>query len=263
MFVELWTQEHALAVLPSFAVMLALAFVLGKALANKELKIRMIPLQVIACILLVLEAGKQVVSFSRGYDLYHIPLHFCSLFIFVLPAMAFWKGKRAETVRGVTAALCCAVMLFMLIYPNLIYSPSDVASFFSDFMSFHTVTFHGLVMFAFVLIVALRLHTPQPKGEKRAIVIFMLCYCTIAAIMAQVLKTNFNNFYRCNIPPLESLRVAVENALGYTVSQVMYVLIVIVLDVLFVLLSYWIYRAVYHIVHKTGRHTSCKQSVHS
>lgn len=255
---ELWTKEHAIAVLPSFAVMLIVAFVLGKALANKELKIRMIPLQVIACILLVLEAGKQIVSFSRGYDLYHIPLHFCSLFIFMLPAMAFWKGKRAETVRGVTAALCCAVMLFMLVYPNLIYSPGDVTNYFSDFLAFHTVTFHGLVMFAFVLIVALRLHTPQPKGEMRAIVIFMLCYCTIAAIMAQVLKTNFNNFYRCNIPPLESLRVAVENALGYTVSQIMYVLIVIVLDILFVLLSYWIYRGVRHLVHKAGRKVPCK-----
>jgi hypothetical protein len=92
----------------------------------------------------------------------------------------------------------------------------------------------------------------------RAIVIFMLFYCTIAAIMAQVLKTNFNNFYRCNIPPLESLRVAVENALGYTVSQIMYVLIVIVLDILFVLLSYWIYRGVRHLVHKAGRKMPCK-----
>ena len=255
---QLWTQEHAIAVLPSLAVMLAVAFMLYKALAGKELKKRMIPLQVVACILLILEIGKQLTSFVRGYDLYHIPLHFCSLFIFVVPAMAFWKGKCAETVRGVTAALCCAVMLFMLIYPNLIYSPGDVTNYFSDFMAFHTVTFHGLVMFAFILIIALRLHAPQPKGEMRAIVIFMLCYCTVASILAQVLKTNFNNFYRCNIPPLESLRQAVENALGYTASQIMYVLIVIVLDILFVLLSYWVYRGVCRLVHKAGRKTSCK-----
>ncbi len=255
---QLWTQEHVAAVLPSLAVMLAVAFVLHKTLAGKDLNTRMIPLQVVACILLVLEIGKQITSFSRGYDLYHIPLHFCSLFIFAVPAMAFYKGKHAETVRGVTSALCCAVMLFMLIYPNLIYSPGDVKDYFTDFLAFHTVTFHGLVMFAFILIIALRLHTPQPKGEMRAVVMFMLCYCTIASIMAQVLKTNFNNFYRCNIPPLESLRQAVENVLGYTVSQILYVLIVIVLDVLFVLLSYWIYRAARHVVHKNRREVPCK-----
>ncbi len=261
---QLWTQEHAIAVLPSFAVMLLVAFILRKTLGHRDRNIRMIPLQIITCILLLLEIGKQVISFSRGYDLYHIPLHFCSLFIYVLPVMALYKGKRRETVNSICATLCCAVMLFMLIYPNLIYSASDVVNYFTDFMAFHTVTFHGLVMFAFVLIVALRLHTPQPHGEMRTAAIFMVGYSAIAAPMAQILKTNFNNFYRCNIPPLENLRQMVENSLGYTVSQVLYVLIVIVMDILFVLLSYGVYRAVRHSVHHpVRRYTSCKQSVHS
>ena len=55
--------------------MVILCVVLRLLLIKKDMKIRMIPLQVIAVILLLLEVGKQAVSFSRGYDLYHIPLH--------------------------------------------------------------------------------------------------------------------------------------------------------------------------------------------
>jgi hypothetical protein len=212
------------------------------AIGGKSQKVRMLPLQILACIILIFEIGKQAVSFSRGYDLYHLPFHFCSLFIFALPVMAFYRGKHTEKVRAVTAALCAAVFLMMLIYPNLIYSAWDVTHFFSDYMAFHTVLFHNIVMFAFVLIVALGLHTPGQKGEQKATVLFTLCYCAVAATLAQLLKTNYNNFYTCNIPVFETLRLAVQEGMGAVVAQAFYICIVTVLDILFVWGSYWFYR---------------------
>ncbi|MBR5329387.1 MAG: hypothetical protein IKV45_04190, partial [Firmicutes bacterium] len=62
--------------------------------------------------------------------------------------------------------------------------------------------------------------------------------------MAQLLKTNFNNFYVCNIAPREVVRQAVENACGKVPAMVMYVVIVTILDILFVQMSYRIYRLV-------------------
>lgn len=239
---ELWSAEHVKTLLPTLAAMLVLAVVLRFALGNKSHRIRMIPVQVIACLLILLEIGKQAVSLAHGYDLYHLPFHFCSLFIFMLPIMAFYRGKHKQTVYGITASLCMAVCVLMLIYPVLIYSASDIRNFFGNYMSFHTVAFHNLVMLTALLIPALRLHDPAPKGEAKAVILFMLGFCAVSATMAQLLKTNFNNFYTCNIPPLETVRQTVEAACGTVPAMVMYVTIVTVLDILFVFGAYWLYR---------------------
>lgn len=239
---QLWSKEHAVTMLPTLAVMLVIAGVLRLTLGKKDMKIRMIPVQVIACILFAIEVGKQIHSFSGGYDLYSLPFHFCSMFIFMLPAMAFYRGKYLSQVRAITAAISSAMSLLLFIYPCLIYSASDVTNYFSSYMAFHTVTFHNLVVFAFVLILALDLHTPMPTGEQKTVIWFIVGFCAISATMAQALKTNFNNFYTCNIPPLETVRLMVQDAVGPVPAQVMYILIVTVLDILFVWGSYWLYR---------------------
>lgn len=239
---QLWTREHAVTMLPTLAVMLAVAGLLRITLGKKEMKIRMIPFQLVACVLFAIEVGKQAVSFSRGYDLYHLPFHFCSMFIFMLPVMAFYRGKYMSQVRAITAAISGAMTILLFIYPCLIYSAWDVTNYFSSYMAFHTVTFHNLVVFAFMLILALDLHTPAPAGEQKTVIWFIVGFCAVSATMAQVLKTNYNNFYTCNIPPLETVRLAVQNAAGAIPAQALYIAVVTVLDILFVWGSYWLYR---------------------
>ena len=146
---ELWTDTHAKTILPAVMVMAALSVLLRKLLIHREQKVRMIPVQIITVLLVLLEAGKQILSFSRGYDLYHIPLHICSLFIFVMPVMAFYRGRHCHSVRAVAAALCTAVFALMMIYPNLIYSADNVRNFFRGYFDFHTVAFHNLIMLLF------------------------------------------------------------------------------------------------------------------
>ncbi len=239
---ELWTLEHTKTLLPALACMVVICIVLRALLGKKSLKIRMIPFQILAGIIVLLEIGKQAVSLSRGYDLYHLPFHFCSLFIFVLPAMAFYNGKHRKIVSSVTSALCAALFLLMLIYPNLIYSAGNIREFFTDFMSFHTVAFHNIVMLEFLLIIALELHTPESKGEIRNSVAFTVGFCVVSATMAQLLKTNYANYYSCNIPVLESVRVNLQGVMGYGLTQLLYILIVSALNILFVMLAYGFYR---------------------
>ncbi len=245
---ELWTATHAKTILPALAVMLVLSWVLRRLLRNKGLDTRMIPLQVLACLVILLELGKQGLSLWHGYDLYALPFHFCSLFIFALPVMAFYKGKHRQTVYAVVASLCGAVFMLMMIYPSLIYSADNVRKFFRDYMDFHTVAFHNIVLFAFVLTVALGVHMPQEKGEWKPVAVFTLCFCVVSATMAQLLKTNFNNFYSCNIPVLEDLRLQLQGKLGYGLTQGLYILIVTVLDLLFVQLAYRFYRLLRRLV---------------
>lgn len=245
---ELWTYEHTVTLLPALAAMVVIALVLRLFLGKKPLQIRMIPFAVLACILVALEIGKQVLSLARGYDLYHLPLHFCSLFIFVLPVMAFYRGKHMQTVSAITSAITAALFLLMLIYPNLIYPAGAVSGFFGDFFNFHTVAFHNIVMLEFLLILALNLHTPASKGERKGIVLFVLCFCAVSATMAQILQTNYANYYQCNVPIFEALRQSMQQVLGYIPTQLIYILIVSALNVVFVLLSYGLYRLAYRLV---------------
>ena len=238
----LWTPEHKATLIPAVVAMVLVAIGLRFLLGKREHKIRMIPFQVLACILFLIEIGKQVYSFMRGYDLYHLPFHFCSLFIFMLPIMAFYKGKHKQKVYAITAALCGSVFLLMLIYPDLIYSAWNIKNFFKEYLSFHTVAFHNIVMMEFLLILALNLHEPQPKGEVKAVTWFTVGFCVVSASMSYLVKTNFASFYECNIPPLEVVRQNLCQVLGLVAAQLLYVSIVALLTVGFVIMCYWLYR---------------------
>lgn len=244
---ELWTLEHAYCVIPSVIAFILITILLNKLIGKKDLKIRMIPFQIITVILLVLEVIKQVTSIINGYNLYYIPLHFCSLFLFVLPAMAFYKGKHKDMVDSIACTCMMCLMLFMTIYPNLIYGPGNVQNYFNlknDFIDFHTVTFHNLVMFAFILTIGLRLHTPSKKRYIVPHIIFVSIFAVLAATFSQILKTNYANFYQCNIPPLENVRLSVINAIGYAGGQIFYVIVLCSLHVVFVLGAYYLYLAI-------------------
>lgn len=255
---ELWTQEHINTLIPALIVMVILAAALRALLGKKDWKIRVIPFQILACVIVLLEIGKQYFSLKQGYDLYHLPFHFCSLFIFMLPLMAFYRGKHRQAVTAVTSAITAAMFLLMIIYPNLIYGAWNITDYFKGYFDFHTVTFHNVVMMEFLLIVALDLHTPAPKGEMEESVWFTVGFCVVSASMAHLLKTNYANFYSCNIAPLEAVRVSLQGSLGVIPTQILYVLIVSALNILFVMLSYWFYRLVrWLLTKKRSRKCQC------
>ena len=243
-YMTLWTPTHVQTLLPAIIVMLVIALVLRKTLGKKDRKIRMIPFQFFSCVLVLLEIGKQALSFHRGYDLYNLPFHFCSMLIFLPVTMAFYRGRHEKTISCITTAVLAAVFILTAVYPDLIYSAQAVKEFTTNFFSFHTVTFHNVAMLLFVLVLALDLHEPTPRGETKKVLLFILCYCVIGAAMAHLLRTNFNNFYVCNIAPLESVRLSVAAVLGTTLTAILYVIIVTALDLSFVTGSYWFYRMI-------------------
>ena len=250
---ELWSVTHAKTLIPSMVIMLIISILLRLLLIKKDLKIRMIPFQILAVIIFIIEAGKQITSLINGYDLYHLPFHVCSIFIYMLPISAFYKGKYRDKVFSVTSALCCAVFLFLAIYPCLIYSADNVKNFFKGYFDFHTVAFHNIVVFEFFLIVMLDLNQPEGKSDLLPIAVFMAVFSIVSAIMAQLLKTNFANMYSCNIPPLENLRLSVQSLWGYTPAQILYVSIVGTLHILFTIGSYYFYALIKNSVEKIKR----------
>lgn len=241
---ELWTKEHFWQLVPSVIVMIIIALVLNKFIGNKPLKIRMIPFQILAVLLFISEIGKQVISFSRGYNLYHIPLHVCSLFIPLIPLMAFYNGKHKEAVKTITCSVTMALMMFMAIYPNLIYGSWNITNFFNDYFDFHTVFYHNVVIFEFILIIVLRLHHIGEGKHVRNMALLGVGFSAVAGTMSQILKTNYANFYTCNIGPINDFVNTIKDALGYTVGQTIYVIILGILHVLFFIGCYYLYRAI-------------------
>ena len=250
---ELWSQNHVKTLLPSFIVMIILGVILRIFLGKKPEKIRMIPFQICTVFLLVLEIIKQVKSFIDGYDLYHIPLHFCSLFLYLLPLMSFFSGKHKDRVRAVTTTVCGALFMLMAIYPSVIYSGEAIAGTFNNFWDFHTTVFHTVATFTFVLIVCLDLHTPNFKKDMVSVLVFIAVYCVIAGSMAQILQTNFNNFYHCNVPPLEDLRVSLQSTLGYPLTQTLYVVVVSIVNLIFVTLAYNLFSLLSYLTRKLSK----------
>jgi hypothetical protein len=138
----------------------------------------------------------------------------------------------------------------MLIYPNLIYPSGSVQSFTTSFMSFHTVVFHLLVMLAAVLILTLGLYAPMGKHEIKAVFWFIVVFCAVSASMAHILKTNYANFYVCNIPILEQLRQTIAAAVGAVPAKLFYIVVVTLVNVVFVYGAQLICRLLYKLTRK-------------
>lgn len=242
---QLWTYEHFITLIPTVAVMIVIALILNKFIGNKPWSIRSIPLKVVAVLLFLSEVGKQVLSFKQGYNLYHIPLHVCSLFISLLPVMAFYTGKYCDRVRAIACSMCTSLMLFMTVYPNLIYSPGNIRDFFEDYFDFHTVFFHNAVIFAFILIVVLRLNNIEDgKSYTKSVIRYGTIYALLASSMAQILKENYSNFYKCNVGPINDLLISLKESIGYVPVQIAYVVVLFGLHIGFFVLSYLLYRAI-------------------
>lgn len=207
--------------------MVLISLLLRRFLIDKPIKIRMIPFQALSVFLVLIETGKQVFSLIEGYQLYYLPFHYCSLFIYVLPLHSFYKGKHKDVIGDLSVAICLTVTAIMAVYPALIYSADHIKGYFSDYISFHTVTFHNIVIFELILIVALDLNTPDFKRGVKFIVPILAGFLTVSAVMAYLLKTNYANLYVSSIGPVSTAWARVREAIGFVPAQIIYVVLMI------------------------------------
>ena len=117
----LWTKEHFYLIVPSFIVFIIFAVIFGKYMKNKSEKVKYLPLQIITIILLALEFMKQGYNMKGGYDLYALPFHYCSLFLYLLPVHSFYKGKYKKTTDAITLSCLASLFLFMLVMPDVVF----------------------------------------------------------------------------------------------------------------------------------------------
>lgn len=252
----LWTMTHLYQLVITVLVFIGVSILAAKTLGKCKTQVKYIPLQVIAVILLVLEVMKQINATKGGsYDLYALPFHYCSLFLYLLPIHAFYHGKYSHITD--TAAFACLASLFfdMFIMPDNIYSAANITGYFESFSSFHTVTFHNLVLLYYMLTIALKLYKLDTKHDMKVMTVFLAIYVTIASILSYSLKVNFHNLYQCNIGFIEDVRLAVVDAIG-VFGTILYVVILFILTILFAYAAYFLSRLIIKVVEKISEKKS-------
>ena len=243
-----WSQFRLVTLVPVFFLIIISSYFIAQFLKKKSEKAQLLTIQIVAVILLVMEFFKQLLSIIRGYDLYHIPLHFCSLFLYFLPIAAFYKGKYKEHFRAIAATVSACLFLFMAIYPLLIYPDGDIEAvpvFLSgnwrSYFQFHSVVFHNVAIFPFFFFAFNNLCKHDTKRDLKAVVIAFSAYAVISGAIANAIDVNFNNFVRCNADFLENVRLSLVGNIGW-VGQLIYVIMIGIGTVAVPVLAYFVLR---------------------
>ena len=201
-----WTSGDLKILLPTFAVLILITLVLWLILKNKSEKVKNIPLATIAIIILVMEVWKQIDSFSEGYSLWSIPLHFCSLFLYFFPLATLTTGK-VKRFGLVMSYVCGTLMTIMFCFnPSSIIGDCTFNNVFITFDKFHTFMYHQLVILFTLLGIFLGMFKVL-KNELIYVVIGLVAYAIIAVPIAHLINTNFCNILTSNIGIMETLRV--------------------------------------------------------
>ncbi len=217
-----WSNSEKIVLPIALIIVLVAAFLISFLLRKRDEKIKRIPLMILTVITLVLEIVKQILGIINGYNLWNIPLHFCSLFLYFYPLASFFKGKVREF--GSTMCIVSATLFLLLFYTN----PSSIISsscdnIFESFSTFHTFIYHHIILLFYFLLIFSQLYRPSTRDY-----IYNLIgiggYALVAIPTAHLLNVNFCSLLKSVIPFMETLRL---NA-----GQVVYTFVMICVGVL-------------------------------
>jgi hypothetical protein len=167
--------------------------------------IRAIPQQFIALLILLLEVMKQIRNIAKGFDPWALPFHFCSMFVFFFPLAQFGNEKMQKIFKPTAFSCAIAMMIGFYISPISIIGHA-CNNVLLSFNSFHTFTFHHLVILYFFLSIFLKNYKPT-KYDFKYVAYSMLGYSLIGTTLAYMLNTNYCNFLYGTIDFLEIIRM--------------------------------------------------------
>mgnify|MGYP005757725451 FL=1 len=201
-----WTKDEIQIVPITLMVIIFLSVIINFCLRNKSEKVKRIPLLIITIIILILEVIKQIYNLVIGYNLWKLPLHFCSIFLFVFSFASFGKGTLRKIGDVISLSGGFAVLVAFLISPrNIIGNACE--NVFANFDQFHTFTYHFLVFFYLFILIGSNL--VQAKfSDIKYIITTVLGYAIIAIVAGYSLNVNFCSVLHNNYSFLEAIRLS-------------------------------------------------------
>lgn len=191
-----------------FFILLLITISLWLLLRHRGKVAQSIPFIVITLALIAGEVAKQVISYRQGYNLWHLPLHFCSTYFLWFSLAEFSFGKMRRTMQNI--AFVATMYLFVAFY----VSPRGVLGdacedVFADYFTAHSFFYHHLVILYMMLSIAFKRFKPK-KSDAWVWIICFACYFAVAATCAYTFDKNYFNILDSeSFPPLESFRLVV------------------------------------------------------
>lgn len=194
-------------------ILLLITISLWLLLRNKETAVQNIPFIVITLLLIIGEVTKQIVSYKKGYNLWHLPLHFCSTYFLWFFLAEFSVGKMRQTMQNI--AFVATVCLCMALYS----SPRGILDkvcddVFKSYFTAHSFFYHHLIVLYMMLSIAFKRFKPK-KSDAWVWMICFACYFAVAAICAYTFNENYFNI-------LNSERLPIFEPLRLQMGQVIY-----------------------------------------
>ncbi len=203
-----WTDSEKLVLPITLLIIVAISVVIFLLVRKKSAKIKRIPFIVIACLIISLEISKQIFYIStNNYSYFILPIHFCSLVIFTYPLAYFWKNENRvnKFFKSVSFSFSAIIVTLLYVYPTSLIGAST-QNIIKDFPSFHTFTFHHLVVLFFVLSLFIRDYRPKLKDCFNNF-IGVAFYASYAVPIAFHFNTNYVNILYSYWEPFEKFRL--------------------------------------------------------
>ena len=224
-----YTKAECVVLPIAFLIMLLFSLLLRVLLLNKGEKIKRIPFLVVTILMVGGEIAKQIRGIIVGYDLWWIPLHFCSTFFLWFSLAEFSKGEIAKRMKSVAFLASFCVVVAIYLSPRSIIG-SACEHILSDFLTAHSFFFHQLIIFYFLLSLALN----RVKIQKKDVLYWTICmssYFLIALVSAYALDTNYFSIRYFPLEVIDSFRIVYGQA-WYNFIQAL-VLILLPMSIIF------------------------------
>ncbi len=179
----------------------AIAFGLWSLLKNKGRKAINLLFFTVSAAFICLETSKQIYEFCQpdGYNLYSIPLHVCSFFVFfpIFAACLKQEWKITKVFWSLSIHSAMIVSIAMLVAPEIIIGlqTEAVLKATGTYIEYHSVIHHALIVLYTFLVIFFRPWQPDKRDNLLASCIWG-AFLLLAWIMANKLETDFSSFLR-------------------------------------------------------------------
>lgn len=180
---EVFGYKHIVGAAVSFlviAIVLALLFLVFKKHSHSRV------MKVTAIFLLFLEAVKYTYAFVvyGHFPLHFIPMQLCSFSLYLMPLVAFGKGKVKQFLLPTTFAVGMLAGLITLAYPvTVLGGPYGWELTVDNILPYHSFIYHGTMIFFSLYLLFSREYRPEVKDYPRA-------YATLLVFGIMAMITN-------------------------------------------------------------------------
>lgn len=226
---EVFGEKHiigSLMILVLISLFLFLFFVVFNKVKHQKV------LKGIAIFLLLLEITKYVYTWNKTgeFPLNYIPFQLCSFSLYLMPIVAFGKGKVKDFFTPVAFVIGLLAGLIVLVYPATVlggnYTWKPLSENIIPMISF---VYHGvMILFSLYLLFAKK-YTPKIKDYPK-VYISLLFFALIAGIVNSIFGTDMMFLNTANGSPLQFVLIEY--------GRVIYMIVMLLLAGVLLLIPY-------------------------